>query len=113
MKQYQQELFSSEKKRNDGMVRSECHAEIKSPGWSDRAYRMLLLYIRKIQTPFMTEEVRHFAKQKGLEDPPSQRAWGSVIRRAVKNRVIISVGYGRTLNPNAHRTPANIWAVRK
>ena len=58
---------------------------------------------------FMAEDVRNWAHAMGLPQPHSARAWGAVISKAAKDGAIVFAGYGKTANPNAHRTPAAVW----
>lgn len=95
--------------RDQGIARAEDHAERESPGWSDRALGMLRQYAAEIGGRFQAEDVRAFAKARGLEDAPSARAWGGVIVRARRMGVIKFVGYENVKNKLAHATPAAVW----
>ncbi|HDY88544.1 MAG TPA: hypothetical protein ENH82_10605 [bacterium] len=56
----------------------------------------------------MAEDIR-FASKDIVPDPPSARAWGSVVFRAVRNGLIHKVGYRNVTNEKAHCTPATLW----
>ena len=105
-------IFSSltgEQLRDAGMKKSESSANVKHEHWSDRAYRFLLDYT-KVCSEFMVEDVRTAAK--GIvPDPPSNRAWGSIVVKAAKNKVIFKKGFRQVKNALAHRTPATLWGV--
>jgi hypothetical protein len=58
----------------------------------------------------MVEDVRKSAIGT-VEEPPSLRAWGSIIVKASKNGFIKRVGYKQVNNPLAHKTPASLWAI--
>ena len=92
--------------RDKGIQKAVDHAEQRVPSWKEKALTLLKEYP---QERFMAEEVREWAKSRGLEDPPSKRAWGGVIVKAQKTGLIFHVGYGKVKNPKAHRTPASIW----
>lgn len=89
---------------------AEEHANRKISGWSNAAMSYLRSFLSERGfVSFLTEEVREYAKAHGLEDAPSQRAWGGVMTRASRAGIIRSMGYGLTTNPTAHRTPATLW----
>jgi hypothetical protein len=83
----------------------------KVVSWDDVAYDSLVLYIgtQAKRTVFMAENARTYAENLGIPTPNDKRSWGKVIRRAVKNGLIIKAGYGSTSNPLAHGTPATLW----
>jgi len=56
----------------------------------------------------MTEDVR-ISSEGIIEIPPSNRAWGGVIVRAVKSGLIKRIGFQNVNNPKAHKTPATLW----
>jgi hypothetical protein len=60
----------------------------------------------------MTEDVREASKHQ-LSEPPSARAWGGIIVKAVKCGLIYRKGFRNVSNVKAHRTPASLWAVNK
>ncbi len=91
-----------------GMQRAVDHADRVVDSWSDKAYKLLKIYIITKLTAFQCEDFRGWCKNK-IEEPPSKRAFGAVIVRAKKNLLIKHVGYGVVENPKAHRTPASIW----
>jgi hypothetical protein len=92
--------------RDAGMAQALASAESKIPSWGDKAYQALLDYPHP---QFMTEDVRKWAHEEGLEKPPQARAWGAVIARAKKEGEIIPIGFKAVKNPRAHRTPATHW----
>jgi hypothetical protein len=44
-----------------------------------------------------------------VPEPPSLRAWGSVLLTAARRGWIKQVGYIKVENVKAHRTPAALW----
>lgn len=100
----QLDIFESSRLRDKGMARAEENA---GRSWNDMAYNYLFGYI-KTHKEFMTEDVRVASN---LPEPPSQRAWGSVVVRAKRNGLIVRNGYEMVKNPKAHRTPATLWRV--
>jgi len=58
----------------------------------------------------MAEQVRD-ASRGIVPEPPSNMAWGGIMRTAANNGDIMANGYGKTTNPKAHGTPATVWLV--
>jgi hypothetical protein len=94
------------KLRNQGMAQALAHANLACPDWEDKALIHLLIYPHGM---FMAEEVREWAYQQGLPQPPHERAWGGIIRNARKLGLIKKVGFQNVKNPKAHATPAGLW----
>ena len=108
-------MFDSEGKvlRDIGMQQAVDHAERVEPGWKESAYRYLenfLTYAGRYGIKsFMAEDIRAWAHQNGLNRPPHNRAWGSVIMKAAKRGLIVKIGIGQVKNPAAHSANAAIW----
>ncbi len=106
----QLDFLAAEQNRDLGIQSSLDHANREVDHWSEKAMAMLKEFIFfQRDEPFMAEDVRKYAHAHGLEEPPSNRAWGGVIVRASKNGIIHQIGFGLTKNPLSHRTPANLW----
>ena len=103
----QTNLFTGPELRDKGIKKAVDHAGVE---WADEAYDYLKLYIRRGHE-FMAEDVRRWAKGWLLEDPPSKRAWGGVIRRAANAGLIEKVGIRQVQNQKAHCANANVWKV--
>lgn len=99
--------------RDLGMNQALNHANSVIPEWSETALKCLIsyLYLRGNE-PFLAEDVRAYGQCIGLEAPPSERAWGGVMTRAARAGLIEAIGYAKTSNPLAHRTPASLWRKR-
>jgi hypothetical protein len=89
-----------------GMNQAVDHADRVSPEWSERAYDKLFEYAW-LGVDFMTEDVRLWAEQVGLDSPPDNRAWGAVVNKAVREHLIERVGYGNA--KTGHMRPMPIW----
>jgi len=101
---------SGEVLRDQGMKRAIDHAEQVVPNWADLATAKLIEYIKiHPHLEFMGEDVRVWAHQRGLLEPPHKRAWGGVIMIAAKKGLIVRVRIGQVKNPNAHRANASVW----
>lgn len=99
------------KAANEGMQRAADHAEAETPGWNDRAATLVDQWLA--QQPkghlFTSVEVRAWAEQQGLPQPPDNRAWGSVIRRSVEIDAIVKAGYVASPDKRQHGAPQTQW----
>ena len=96
--------------RDQGIELSKDAANAQNPLWSIRAYDSLIVYLAIHNEVFMTEDFRQWAETSGnLPTPPSGRAYGAIMTKAFRQRLINHQGYGNTSNPLAHKTPASIW----
>ena len=95
--------------RNEGIKKAIDNADDTHERWSEKAYKFLTNWI-KTQYEFMTEDVR-IASEKEIPKPPSNRAWGGIILRAVRAGLVHRVGFSSVKNIKAHRTPATVWRV--
>src|SRR6185369_14696511 len=100
--------LTGERLRDAGIQIAKDHADAKNESWSETVYKMFLIFIQRSE-PFMAEDFRAFCDEHKMPPPPSLRAYGHIIVRAAKEKLIVQVGYGKTSNPKAHKTPANIW----
>lgn len=81
--------------RDAGMARAAEHAERVCDGWAEQAYAFLVTFAKRTDL-FISEDVSDASKAEGLPQPPTDRAWGSVYRRAIKAGVIVQDGSGRS-----------------
>ena len=95
--------------RDKGIKQAVDNADNAHEKWSDKAYRFLVNYI-KSQNEFMTEDLR-LASEKEIPKPPSNRAWGGIILRAVRAGLITRDRFSNVKNAKAHKTPATVWRV--
>ena len=105
-----EKLYQAEQAKEVGILQSAAHADDIIDGWTSRA----LLWVQIFLTihgnkPFMGEDVRNYASERGFDKPPHLRAWGYVIRTAAKQGIIRPAGYQQTSNPLAHKAVANLW----
>ena len=100
--------FTGPQLRDAGISLAAESAENKQPGWNEKAYQMLLQFIQT-SDDFMCEDFRQWAYSKGLSEPPSHRAFGSVITKASRANVITHVGYKSVSNAKAHCANASVW----
>lgn len=99
--------------RDEGIERSRRSSEAASPEWQREAFEFLVGWLaRRGSRPFQACEVRH-ASFGLIPKPPTQRAWGHVLLRARKAKLIELHGQGPDLDPKSHRAPANIWRAAR
>lgn len=99
------DLFQhAEAQRDIGMHRAARHAEEVHMHWNDQAYAFLVAFSRT-HKEFISEDVSDASKAQGFPQPPTDRAWGSVYRKACRNDVIIQVGTGRSRRRHASICP--------
>lgn len=103
------QLLNGQGLAQQGMQQAVDHAEEVHDNWADEAYAFLKKYVGYTLTPFMAEEMR-LASLNVVPEPPTKRAWGLIIQRAAREKLIRRVGYKAVSNPRAHGTPAAVWA---
>ncbi len=83
-------LTHAREKAEDGMKRAGAHAERVIPAWLDLAFSYLELYAMNHQRFTGEDVVDAFnADPKGYERPPTDRAWGSVFTRGLREGVML------------------------
>ena len=106
----QQEIDFAKAARDNGIQQAIDHADEVNPSWSEQAYYALKCFLDDGQGEFLCEEFRQWCEINELiPSPPHNRAYGAVMVRAVKEGLIISMGYAPVTNSKAHRTPATVW----
>jgi len=99
------DLFLAKRARNKGMAQARNNAEATEPGWTDAAYEFLLSFARRNEH-FISESVSGASKDHArFCQPPTDRAWGSVYRRAVRDGIIVLDGVGRSARRHASICP--------
>lgn len=93
-----------------GAERAASRADRDSDGqWSAQAWDFMVAWARQRQgQPFQGEDVRHAAAGV-VPAPPEPRAWGSILVRAAKARLIARVGYAPAKDPKSHGNPKSVW----
>lgn len=93
----------------EGMQRAEQSANNTHYKWSDTAYSFLIDYSKKYSS-FMMEDVI-LASKGSVPEPPTNRAWGSVVRKAAKEGKLVNLGFQKKKSEGSHSTPAVLWGV--
>lgn len=94
--------------RDEGINKAITNADKVHESWSQKAYNLLITYIQRQDRPWLAEKFREDTKYL-LPAPPSKRAFGAIIVKAVKAGLIKRVGYEQVTNPKAHRATASLW----
>lgn len=100
-------------RRDRGIERAIVHAEDVKPGWGERSYTELAAFLAQHEPSrtFMGEDVRFFADERGLDQPPHLRSWGAVLTRAARAGLIVKVGCGNVSDASSHRGAASVWRM--
>jgi hypothetical protein len=109
MKEAQLEInFTGKELRDIGMKKAIDHADQVNERWSEKAYAHLIAFVneRNAGERFMIEDIRITAN---IPDPPSNKAWGAVAKRAMLNNVIRKIGIAPVNNARAHRANCNVY----
>jgi hypothetical protein len=86
---------------DDGIRRAREHAESVVHAWRSLALVSLERYLSEIgRRPFLTEQFIRWSRANGLPAPPDDRAFGSVIRSAVKLQIIEKEGFRAAATSN-------------
>ena len=96
-------------RRDAGIERAVDRADREQENWSDEAHRALERYCQAHPSGgFLTEDVRAWAERLGLvAAPDNARAWGAVMQRAQRYRLIRAVGYAPARS--SHLSPKVLW----
>ena len=94
--------------RDKGIKKSIDHANAVNHDWSEKAYACFKLFLKWRAGNFMCEDFRTFSKAL-LPEPPSLRAYGHVIVRAAREKLIKQVGYAKVSNARAHMANSAVW----
>lgn len=89
------------------MSRAEGHAERVEPGWRELALVSLEQFLAGHDGSFLTEQFIEWSRKNGVEQPPDDRAWGPVITRAFRRRIIERVGFALARTSNLG--PKSVW----
>ncbi|MFT3679463.1 MAG: hypothetical protein QM791_04270 [Ferruginibacter sp.] len=100
--------FTGPQLRDAGIRLAAESAEQLNPGWNERAYDLLIKFLKENKR-FMAEDVRSYAEKQNFEMPPSARAWGGIINKAARQYIIIKTGIKPVKNPKAHCANAAMW----
>jgi hypothetical protein len=85
------------------------HADSVHGNWSTQAWDFFLQFAKsRGEQDFLCEDVRE-ASSGAVPPPPDERAWGTILMRASKKRLIKRIGYRPMRDPKCHANPKAIW----
>jgi hypothetical protein len=112
MKSDNQIQFDFERSQKLGEIGLYVAVNNAGPDWSERCWELFKRWISKKPVGFEFQVERFRAdlyKFNMIEKPPSERAFGFISKRAVKEGLIECAGTGKCANVKAHSTPVNKW----
>jgi len=95
--------------RDKGIKRAVDHADRVHDQWSQTVYILFKRFILATTQPFQMEDFRLLVDGQIIGEPPSKRAYGAIVLKAVKEGLITRVGYAPVKNVTAHRAFASVW----
>lgn len=98
--------------RDAGIQTAAEHADAVMPKWSERAFDVLRCFCHRPGgggEVFTSEDVRDYAKNLGLPDPPHLRAWGGVFQRAAREGLIVKAGVTTARATRVHCSIVATW----
>lgn len=107
-------IREGENRRDAGMQEAVDHADDVTPQWSQKAFNLFIQYTKEYRPrhQFQAEDFRVWCEQgKKIPDPPSKRAYGSIMVMAAKRNLIRSIGHATVKNVTAHRCFATLWEI--
>ena len=100
-------------RRDEGMAAAVAHADRVVPSWGDKANAALRAFVAASPgVRFIAMDVRDYAEVRGLAEPPDNRAWGYIMRKAALAGLIRKVGYAASPDPARHCGIATLWEVK-
>lgn len=102
-------MYEGRQNRDAGIAKAVGHAEKNNPGWSNKAYALLKKFLNSHVGSFQAEELRSYAAVEDFELPPSARAWGGIIQKAARERLIKKIDIKPVSNPKANCANAGVW----
>jgi hypothetical protein len=92
-----------------GAERAADRADRELGDWSEQAWAFFEAFARRRQgRSFMAEDVRA-AAQGVVPVPPDGRAWGAILLRASKRKLIRRTGFAPMKAANCHANPKSVW----
>ena len=101
---------------HQGINKATTTANTKIPNWADKAYYALEMYCQTHpdQEPFCADQVRRWATDRGLAEPPSRWAWGGVFNKAAKRNLVVKAFVGNYHYPESdgtHVKQTSFWTA--
>lgn len=94
--------------RDKGIADALDHADHEVKHWRDLAYTYLVSYCRRHGEIFTGEDAVDASKRDRMIEPPNDKAWGGVIKRAALAGVIVKVDTNG-VRRKGHTSPCPRW----
>ena len=95
--------------RDEAIATAVTGADATSPTWSTSAYKMLQKFIGTVPD-FITEDFREYCEANNLPSPPEARAYGGIMQKASRDKIIVPTGEWRPMKAkNCHLNPKRVW----
>lgn len=91
-----------------GMAKAERHVQHVDPAWLLKAFEAFKDYARK-HRKFTVEQLRKHLQREHFPDPPTQRCWGIVSRRAADAGLVEHAGWTQAEDPKVHQNVIRVW----
>lgn len=104
------ERAEGQRRAQEGMDRAEAKADRVAPGWGGRAFDMVGRFIdAHPNAEFTGEAVKRWAYAHGLDRPENESAWGPVMVKAKRQKLIAFVGFAPPTAASRHGSPNRRW----
>lgn len=100
----QGDLFTARAERDAAMQQAVDHADAVEPSWSEQAQDWVRKYVAVNKSPFVCDELRIWAEERGCPAPVSGPAWGSVMAKSARLGIIAKVGLRTHIFPDKKTT---------
>ena len=94
----------------EGMGRALDRAEREIPEWGDLAYARVVGYAKEHLQFCGWMVVKAANADPNFPIAPNDKAWGSVIQRAAREKIIVRCGTAK--DPHRHGNPIPLWESR-
>lgn len=102
--------YEAKARAKEGIQIAESKANHDAPTWSQAALLLLKQFIRmKNGKPFFCIEYSNFCLAHGLVKPKDGRAFGGIMRRAAKKKLIEKAGTDNNGSVTGHNNLATVW----
>ena len=91
----------------DGAKRALEHAEAVEPEWPEVAFDALVRVYQA--SPEVSMTIEQARQASGLDSPADQRAWGGVVQRMSRRKIIKRAGYAPAKSSNG--SPKPLWVL--
>lgn len=96
--------------RDRGIKQAEESAHRIHHEWNEKAFEAFKAFLKTRAFPWMCEDFRKWAEEYcNFPEPPSLRAYGGIIVRAKKLKMIHQVSFKAVTNPRAHKAICAVW----